>query len=320
MNVLLVHAHPEPRSFSSALASTARDALASAGHQVVVSDLYAMAFNPVSGRNNFLTTSNPGYYKQQQEEIHATAHYGFVPEIEAEIRKLEQADLLVFSFPLWWFGMPAILKGWIDRTFAMGRVYGGGRFYENGLGARREARALVLMTTGGGAEAVSGRGVNPSLRTILAPIQHGVLWFNGFGPLEPFVVWHPARLADQARAAYLDRLRERLAGVFEEQPIHLPPLADFPHFGADTKRRFLVVATPARDGAAVGEASALELDSALAPLVRNGFLLDCAVTPPGVELWRAFLTIRAESRDEAEAGLSILKQSAELTFDIHEIA
>src|SRR5262249_41997881 len=99
MNVFLVHAHPEPRSFCFALARTASETLSSAGHDVAISDLYPAAFNPVSGRHNFLTVSNPDYYKQQQEEMHATERNGFAPEIEAEIRKLEQTDLLVFSFP-----------------------------------------------------------------------------------------------------------------------------------------------------------------------------------------------------------------------------
>src|SRR5215510_2266414 len=117
MNVFLVHAHPEPRSFSSALARTAAETLSSAGHTVAISDLYAAGFDPVSGRRNFVTVRNADYYKQQQEEMYAAEHNGFAPELEAEIRKLEQADLLIFSFPLWWFGMPGILKGWVDRTF-----------------------------------------------------------------------------------------------------------------------------------------------------------------------------------------------------------
>ena len=58
------------------------------------------------------------FFKQQQEELYADEHLGFAPEIEAEIQKLERCDLLVFSFPLWWFGLPAILKGWVDRVFA----------------------------------------------------------------------------------------------------------------------------------------------------------------------------------------------------------
>src|SRR5262249_15171973 len=73
----------------------------------------------------------------------------------------------------------------------------------------------------------------------LAPIQHGVFWFNGFLPLDPFVAWSPARLGDDARAACLAQLRARLTGVFAEPPIHLPPLTDFPQFGLDTKKSFI---------------------------------------------------------------------------------
>ncbi len=45
---------------------------------------------------------------------------GFTAELKAEMDKLEKADLLIFQFPLWWFGLPAILKGWVDRVFAQG--------------------------------------------------------------------------------------------------------------------------------------------------------------------------------------------------------
>src|SRR5215472_10600478 len=65
MRVFIVHAHPEPMSFSGAMTRTATAALADAGHEVVVSDLYAIGFNPVSGRHNFTTVSDPDYYRQQ---------------------------------------------------------------------------------------------------------------------------------------------------------------------------------------------------------------------------------------------------------------
>src|SRR5262249_57508059 len=97
------------------------------------------------------------------------------------------------------------------------------------------------MTTGGGPKATSGRGVNPPLRSILTPIQHGVFWFNGFLPLDPFVVWSPARLTVEARERRLAQLRARLIGVFEERPVQLPPLADFPQFGIDRNNRFILL-------------------------------------------------------------------------------
>jgi NAD(P)H dehydrogenase (quinone) len=179
MKTLIVHAHPEPQSFSSALARTAAEALSKGGHDVRVTDLYARRFDPVSDRRNFTLAKNPAYFKQQLEEAHASEHDGFAGEILTEIENLEWCDALIFSFPLWWFGMPAILKGWVDRVFAYGRIYNSSKIYETGL-SKDQRRGLVLMTTGGREKSYGGRGVNPPLETILAPIQHGIFWFNGF--------------------------------------------------------------------------------------------------------------------------------------------
>src|SRR5208282_3268209 len=91
-----------------------------------------MNWQPVADRRDFTTVCDPDYYRQQREELYACEHDGFVPEIEAEMEKLFWCDVLVLQFPLWWFGMPAILKGWVDRVFAMGRIYGRGEWYETG--------------------------------------------------------------------------------------------------------------------------------------------------------------------------------------------
>ena len=96
------------------------------------------------------------YLRRQVEEAHASEVGGFAPDLEKEIRRLEVCDMLIFSFPLWWFGMPAILKGWVDRVFASRRIYGGGKIYETGLG-RAQKRALILMTTGGGPDSTNAR-------------------------------------------------------------------------------------------------------------------------------------------------------------------
>lgn len=108
MNVLLVHADSEPRSFVSALKDAFAARAAACGHQVMTSDLYAMGFNPVSGRRNFSTVASAVLCRQHDEELFATKHAGFVPELAIEMEKVERADVLVFSFPMWWFGLPAI--------------------------------------------------------------------------------------------------------------------------------------------------------------------------------------------------------------------
>jgi len=163
MNVFIIHAHAEPKSFNGAMFQTAQETLRAAGHAVVTSDLYAMKFDPVSDRRNFTTVKNPDYFKQQIEEMHATEVGGFAPDVEAELRKMEGCDLMIWQFPLWWFGLPGILKGWADRVFAMGRTYGGERFYENGV--FKGKRALLSVTTGG-PEAVYQKGAGMGTSTL----------------------------------------------------------------------------------------------------------------------------------------------------------
>src|SRR5437762_6361237 len=133
MRVLIVYAHPEPTSFNAAMMREAVAVLSAAGHEVIVSDLHAMGFDPVSDRRNFSTVVDPGRLSQQIEEAHASAHNGYVPELQAEMDKLAWCDLLILQFHLWWLGLPAILKGWIDRVFALGRSYDGGGWFAPGV-------------------------------------------------------------------------------------------------------------------------------------------------------------------------------------------
>jgi NAD(P)H dehydrogenase (quinone) len=226
MRILIVHAHPEPKSFNGAMTRTATAALTEAGHEVTVSDLYAMGFNPVSDRSNFTTVADPDTYKQQIEEAHAAAHDGFAPELQAEMDKLFRCDALILQFPLWWFGLPAILKGWVDRVFASGgRIYGGGKWYDNGVFVGK--RAMCSVTIGGPASMYSAHGLNGPIGSILFPVNHGMLYFTGFTVVEPFLVHSPARLSDDDRAAELARYRERVLGLATAPVIAYPKLADY---------------------------------------------------------------------------------------------
>jgi NAD(P)H dehydrogenase (quinone) len=208
MNVLIILAHPEPKSFNGALFDAAVETLSAASHTVVTSDLYRMGFDPVSDRRNFTSLKEPNFLKLQTEEMHATEVGGFAPDLEAEIAKVEAADLMIWQFPLWWFGLPAILKGWADRVFAMGRTYGYGRLYETGV--FKGKRALLSLTTGGPKEAYLPRGFNGDLDAMLRPIQRGILEFTGFSVLCPQVHWQPVRVEPEDRQTWLAAWRDRL--------------------------------------------------------------------------------------------------------------
>lgn len=225
MKVFIVHAHPEPRSFNGALTETARSSLAGAGHEVVVSDLYAMGWQARSDRSNFTSVADPDYFKQQAEEARATELSAFAADIRQEQEKLFACDVLVLQFPLWWFSMPALLKGWVDRVFAMGAVYGGGMWYDRGRFAGK--RAMVSVTVGGPASMYGPDGLNGDIDMLLYPIQHGMLRFAGFDVLPPFIAWEPARVSLQERRAYLAAFEDRLRVLGTAEPLRFPHLDEY---------------------------------------------------------------------------------------------
>ena len=217
MKVLIVYWHPEPKSFNGAMLKQAKQTLESNGHEVKISNLHEMNFNPISGRQNFESMSDPDYFKQQFEEIHATDNNSFSTEIETEISKVEWCDLMIWQFPLWWFSVPAMLKGWVDRVFAMKRVYGGGRdFYQ---GAFKGKKAMLSFTCGAIEEMFKAGGLNGDLMGALRPIHRGMLEFPGFDVLKPHVVYSPARIGESARQEELNKYAKRLMNIEQESKI-----------------------------------------------------------------------------------------------------
>jgi putative NADPH-quinone reductase len=219
VKALIVYWHPEPQSFNHAMFSTAQRVLGEAGGEVKTSDLHAMRFNPISDRRNFHTVHDPAYLKLQLEEIYATQMQGFADDLEAELQKVEWCDLLIFQFPLWWFSLPAALKGWVDRVFAMGRTYGDGKFYETGVFHGK--RVLLSLTTGGPPASYVRGGFGGDIMEFLKPIHRGMFQFVGFDVLAPQVVYAPAHITEEARKSELDRWAERLRRIGAETPIEV---------------------------------------------------------------------------------------------------
>jgi NAD(P)H dehydrogenase (quinone) len=187
-----------------------------------------MGFNPVASASDFTERRFPNALQYDREQKHAHEHHAFSADIQTEIDKLSACDLLILQFPLWWFSVPAILKGWIDRVFVNGVVYGKGRRFDTG--GMRGRRAMVCTSTACFPEMVEPDGLLAALDINLWHLQHGTLAYAGFEVLPPFAAWSIHYTTPQVRAGYLQTWEHRLAQVFEEAPM---PVHRLDEFGVD---------------------------------------------------------------------------------------
>ncbi|MGY2220810.1 NAD(P)H-dependent oxidoreductase [Pseudomonas sp. I8001] len=225
MKVLIVHAHPEPQSFTAALRDQATATLQAQGHEVQVSDLYAMNWNPVASASDFTSRENPDYLVYALEQRLGVKSQSIAADIRQELDKLLWADLLILNFPIFWFSAPAMLKGWIDRVLVSGVCYGGKRFYDQGGLAGK--KALVTVTLGGREHMFGEGAIHGPLEDMLRPILRGTLAYVGFEVLEPFVAWHVPYISAEARQTFLHSYQQRLEGLADDQPLVFPKLAQF---------------------------------------------------------------------------------------------
>ena len=218
MNILSVYAHHEATSLTSALKNTTISVLMRQGHTVLESDLYGSGFAPKAEKFDFVTTTG-GHFNYMLEQRHAAQNnMAFAPDIVAEIEKLAQADIVIFHTPMWWFSVPAVLKGWFDRVLAMGVAWDGGRIYENGL--LRGKQAMLCVVAGGPEDYFRVDGKHRATpQQILHPIQHGTLAFCGFDVIEPFVVLNS-----------LGKTPEQMDEVLKEYQFKVEHLIDSPAY------------------------------------------------------------------------------------------
>ena len=105
MRILLVYCHPVPESYCAALRDTAIAALGEAGHDIDVLDLYREDFEPI------MQADERRAYNETGEADHPLPDH---------VSRLKRAQALVFIYPTWWYGLPAMLKGWLDRVITPG--------------------------------------------------------------------------------------------------------------------------------------------------------------------------------------------------------
>ncbi|WP_091032936.1 NAD(P)H-dependent oxidoreductase [Microbacterium oxydans] len=213
-----IYAHPQSGSLNRQLFEAGIEAL-TPRYDVQTSDLYAQGFDPLLAQRD--VDGREGSLVDLMGEVHES---GLIPDdVRVEQRKLEAAELLVFQFPLWWYGAPAILKGWFDRVFTNGFAYGGvdaetGLPLRYGEGGLKDKRALIIVTAGEDARSIGSRGISGDIDALLFPITHGTLWYTGIESLDLHVIHDADALDAAAVASERERLTTRLAGIHDEAP------------------------------------------------------------------------------------------------------
>jgi len=224
MKVLWVLAAPERSSLTGALHDEGMRVLHELGHECRVSDLYAMKWKAVVDRDDYPEeTATPLVVTVASHRAYTEGTLS--PDIAAEQAKLDWADAVVFSFPLWWYGMPAILKGWFDRVFVQGYAYDvpdpttPGRSLRYGEGNLAGKRALVLLSCGSRESAVGPRGISGQLEEVLFPLLHGTLWYTGMSVLPPVCIYDADEVDPGQFQAASAGVRDALVGLGTTEPL-----------------------------------------------------------------------------------------------------
>ena len=188
MRILIVLAHPRSDSFNAAVCAALREGLQAAGHAIDIADLNAEGFDPVlrGPELNAVGTSTP------------------LEDVVRYQQRILKADAMAFIFPVWWFGLPAILKGFVDRVFQEGFAF---RFTEDGkvVGLLRHKKALVIGTAGATAALYRlFRFGNPLKKTF----GEWTLKMCGIRAVRYLLLYDVVNVDAAARTRYLDKVRQ----------------------------------------------------------------------------------------------------------------
>ena len=185
MKAHIVLAHPEPKSFNGQLSALSQRVLDEAGWETTISDLYAMQFDPCEGPNHCQLRKDTERFHAQTEQRFNADNDTTPQEVNAEVERLLNCDHLIVHFPLWWFGMPAILKGWMDRVFVYGRMYRSSMRYDAGICSGK--KVVVCVTTGASEDSCAYNGKEGDTRLHLWPILFPFRYL-GFDVYEPEIL------------------------------------------------------------------------------------------------------------------------------------
>lgn len=182
MNHLVVFAHPNQKSFGKGIVDTIVKASEEKGANVRIRDLYQIGFDAILKPSDFESFQS-----------------GKIPtDIAEEQEQIKWADVITFVYPVWWTGLPAILKGYVDRVFSYGFAYEYVDGAPNGL--LKGKKALLFCTTGTPSEMYDASGMSNSMKQTT---DEGIFSFTGIKEVSHSFFGAIPYVTDENRKDYL---------------------------------------------------------------------------------------------------------------------
>ncbi|KIO75018.1 NAD(P)H dehydrogenase [Pedobacter lusitanus] len=191
MNNLIIYCHPNPESFNHAVKDSLQKQAIQSGHHTRIRDVYTLNFNPVLTREDvlaFKAGNTPADILQEQEHI-------------------TWADIITLVHPIWWTGMPGILKGYFDRVLSYGFAY---RYGQYGLEQMLAGKRMYIINSVGSEEQnYVDKGIFDAMRIV----AQNTFGFTGLQIEEHRFFSSVITASEETRKAYLNSLENLFAGI-----------------------------------------------------------------------------------------------------------
>lgn len=186
MKILIVHAHPDPESFNAAVLERIQAGIDRERHELHVLDLYREGFDPVL----------------RFDRQHPRRDLKDSQEMRPYRERIEWADHLIFVYPVWWYGLPAILKGFFDRVFVSGFAFVSGHGLPKGLLSGKSAWIVATIDSPSWFVRVFRRNAENHV------VRSAILGFCGIRKVRSFLFTGTRSSSLRRRQAWLARMEE----------------------------------------------------------------------------------------------------------------
>ncbi|WON93586.1 MULTISPECIES: NAD(P)H-dependent oxidoreductase [unclassified Sphingobacterium] len=199
MKHLIIYAHPNQESLNAQFKQAIENVIKQQKHKVITRDLYHLGFDPVLSLED-INGQRKGYVNEL---------------IRREQEYISWADTVTFIYPIWWTGMPAIMKGYIDRVFSYGFAYRYDQGIQKGLLAGKEA--IILNTHGKSNEEYASVGMDKAL---ILTSDKGIYTYCGFQVKEHFFFDKADRASPEVVKMWLAAIRDVYMGMNSQLSNH----------------------------------------------------------------------------------------------------